>query len=73
MGDLIEYILWPSLVLIGRHLEMLDIWRCYSVNKVKYGKFSNLMADNSDSSGPISSIIKLIQDENDENARKFSK
>ena len=33
-----------------------------SVNNVKYGKFSNSRADNSDSSGPISSIIKLIRD-----------
>ena len=33
-----------------------------SVNKVKYGKFSNSRADNSDSSGPINSIIKLIRD-----------
>ena len=33
-----------------------------SVNKVKYGKFSNSRADNSDSSGPISSIIELIRD-----------
>ena len=37
-----------------------------SVNKVKYGKFSNSRADNSDSSGPnssiIDSIIELIRD-----------
>ena len=33
-----------------------------SVNKVKYGKFSNSRADNLDSSGPISSIIELMQD-----------
>ena len=33
-----------------------------SVNKVKYGKFSNSRADNLDSSGPISSIIDLIRD-----------
>ena len=32
------------------------------VNVVKYGKFSNSRADNSDSSGPISSVIELIQD-----------
>ena len=31
-------------------------------NKVKYGKFSNLRADNSNSSGPISSIIELNRD-----------
>ena len=31
------------------------------VNIVKYGKFSNSRADNSDSSGLISSIIKLIR------------
>ena len=31
-----------------------------SVNKVKYGKFSNSRADNSDSSGQIRSIIELI-------------
>ena len=30
------------------------------INKVKYGKFSNSRADNSNSSGPISSIIELI-------------
>ena len=30
------------------------------VNKVKYGKFSNSKADNSDSFGQISSIIELI-------------
>ena len=28
---------------------------------VKYGKFSNSRADNSDNSGPISSIIELIR------------
>ena len=28
-----------------------------SVNKVKYGKFTNSRADNSDSSGPIRSVI----------------
>ena len=33
-----------------------------SVNKVKYCKFSNSRADNSDISGPISSIIELIRD-----------
>ena len=36
--------------------------RCYSVNEVKYGKFSNSRADNSDSSGLIASIIELIRD-----------
>ena len=41
---------------------LVNICRCQSVNKVKYGKFSNSRADNSDSSGPISSIIKLIRD-----------
>ena len=30
--------------------------------KVKYGKFSNSRADNSDSSRPFSSIIELIRD-----------
>ena len=33
-----------------------------SVNKVKYGKFSNSRLDNSDSSGLITSIIILIRD-----------
>ena len=33
-----------------------------SVNKVKYGEFSNSRADNSGSSGPISSKIELITD-----------
>ena len=33
-----------------------------SVNNVKYGKFSNSRAYNSDISGLISSIIKLIRD-----------
>ena len=33
-----------------------------SVNEVKYGKFSNSRADNSDCSGPINCIIELIQD-----------
>ena len=33
-----------------------------SVNKVKYGKFSNSRADNSNSSGSIISIIELIRD-----------
>ena len=33
-----------------------------SVNKVKYGKFSNSRADNLDSSCPIASIIELIRD-----------
>ena len=46
----------PSLVLIGQYLQVL------SVNKVKYGKFSNSRADNSDSSGTISSIIELTRD-----------
>ena len=32
------------------------------VKKVKYGKFSNSRADNSDSSGPITFIIELIRD-----------
>ena len=32
------------------------------VNKVNYGKLSNSMADNLDSCGLISSIIKLIRD-----------
>ena len=31
------------------------------MNIVKYGKFSNSRADNSDSSGLINSIIKLIR------------
>ena len=31
------------------------------VHIVKYGKFSNSRADKSDSSGPISSIIEIIQ------------
>ena len=44
-----------SLVLI------VNFCRRYRVNIVKYGKFSNSRADNSDSSGPISSIIKLIR------------
>ena len=35
---------------------------CKSVNKVKYGKFSKSRADNSDSSGPISSMIELNRD-----------
>ena len=48
--------MWPSLVLIGQYLQMLVL------KKVKYGKFSNSRADNSDSSGPISSIIKVIRD-----------
>ena len=33
-----------------------------SVNNIKYGKFSNSMADNLDSSGLITSIIELIRD-----------
>ena len=33
-----------------------------SVNKVKYGKFSNSRADNSNNSDPISSITELIRD-----------
>ena len=37
-------------------------WSILSVNKVKYGKFSNSWADNSDSSGSISSITELIRD-----------
>ena len=47
------YILWPSLAMICRY---------ESVNKVKCGKFFNSRADNSDSSGLIRSIIKLIRD-----------
>ena len=39
-----------------------SIFADVSVNKVKYGKFSNSRADNSDSSGLISSIIELIRD-----------
>ena len=46
--------MWPSLVMIGQYLQMLE-------SKHKYGKFSNSKADNSDSSGPISSIIELIR------------
>ena len=30
--------------------------------QVQYGKFPNSRVDNSDSSGPVRSIIKLIQD-----------
>ena len=45
------------MVLIGRYLQVLE-----RKNKVKYGKFSNSRAENSDSSGPIPSIIKLIRD-----------
>ena len=33
-----------------------------SVNKVKYGKFFNSRADNSNSKGRIRSVIKLIRD-----------
>ena len=40
----------------------LHICRCQSTKKVKYGKFSNSRADNSDSSCPIRSIIKLLRD-----------
>ena len=36
--------------------------RCKGVNKVKYSKFSNSRADNSDSSGPITSTVILIRD-----------
>ena len=43
------------MVLIDEYLKM-------RVNKVKYGNFSNSRADNLDSSGPISFIIKLIRD-----------
>ena len=39
-----------------------SIFAYASVNKVKYGKFSNSRADTSDSSGPISSIIELNRD-----------
>ena len=34
----------------------------YSINKVKYGKFSNSWTDKLDSSGQISSITELIRD-----------
>ena len=37
-------------------------WSIFADAKVKYGKFSNSWADNSDSSGPISSIIDFIRD-----------
>ena len=40
----------------------LSIFADARVLTVKCGKFSNSMADNSDSSGSISSIIELIQD-----------
>ena len=51
------------------HIHCGQVWyrlvkfcRCYSVNIVKYGNFSNSRAENSESSGLISSIIKLIRD-----------
>ena len=40
---------------------LVNICRCYRVKVVKYGNFSNSRADNSDSYGPISSIIELIR------------
>ena len=39
-----------------------QICRCWIVNKVKHGNFSNSKTDNSESSGLITSIIELIQD-----------
>ena len=41
---------------------LVNICRCKSINEVKNGKFCNSRADNSNSSGPITSIIKLIRD-----------
>ena len=41
---------------------MIGLFADATVNKVKYGKFSNSRADNSDSSLLISSIIELIRD-----------
>ena len=37
-------------------------WLIFAGAGVKYGKFSNSRADNSHSSGQISSIIELIRD-----------
>ena len=42
--------------------RLVKFCRCYSVNIVKYGNFSNSRAENSESSGLISSIINLIRD-----------
>ena len=38
------------------------IFSIYLIKALKYGKFSNSRADNSDSSGLIRSLIKFIRD-----------
>ena len=43
------------------HIYCGQVWSIFA-DAVKYGKFSNSWTDNSDSSGPISSIIELIRD-----------
>ena len=60
---------WMSLIMDLIRAELSELFALefakiaeFSVNKVKYGKFSNSRADNSDSSGPITSIKELIRD-----------
>ena len=53
LGDIYFNKVWNYLV---------DICRCYSVNKVKYSNFSNSWANNSSCSGLITHIIDLTQD-----------
>ena len=48
-------ILWPSLVLVGQYLQMLEC------KQSQISQFSNSRANNSNSSGPIRSIIELIR------------
>ena len=50
------YILWPSLILIGQYLQMLEC------KQSQIWQFSNSRAYNSESCALISSIIEIIQD-----------
>ena len=52
----VSYILQPCLVPIGLHLQIQECKQSYSAI------FANSRANNSDSSGLIKSIIKLIRD-----------
>ena len=49
-----------GICIVAKFGNDLSIFADARVNIVKYGKFFNSRADNSDSSGPISSIIGLI-------------
>ena len=47
-------------IVTGCGAYLVYMCRCKSVNEVKYGKCSNSRAGNSECSGPITFIIKII-------------